>query len=218
MTNRNHVLTTGEYYHIYNRGNSKQNIFLDTQDYIIFQQLLYLMNMERRIALRDVTGSVYSYERTTPLVSIGAYCLMPNHVHILVKQIGNGGISKYTQKLFTAYAMYFNKKYIRSGGLFEGVFKSKHVTNDLYLQYLFAYIHLNPIKIHNVSWKEDIKRGKKVNPNHALLYPFSSILDYLDQERIESRILKKSDFPFSFKDSKEMMRNILSWFRHPNFT
>lgn len=214
MANRNHTLTTGEYYHVYNRGNSKQDIFLDEQDYLIFQGLLYLMNMGRRITLRESGSSSYSYPRDITIVSIGAYCLMPNHVHILIKQTIDGGISKYTQKLFTAYAMYFNKKYKRTGGLFEGVFKSKHVTNDTYLQYLYAYIHLNPLKIIDPSWKEHIQQGKKINQNFMFQYQFSSILDYLEQERPENNILNKSDFPFYFKDTREFTKNILSWFHH----
>src|SRR5665648_769365 len=117
MANRNHVLTTGEFYHIYNRGNSKQDIFLDEQDCIIFQELLYLMNMESRITLRDAGTNIFKYSRTTQLVSIGSYSIMPNHIHILVKQISNNGISKFMQKVSTGYAGYFNKKYKRTGGL-----------------------------------------------------------------------------------------------------
>lgn len=86
MANRPHSLLENEYYHIYNRGNSKQVIFLDQQDYLLFQHLLYLMNMEKRITSREIGEATYSYPRGEPLVSIGAYCLMPNHFHILVKQ------------------------------------------------------------------------------------------------------------------------------------
>ncbi len=72
---------------------------------------------------------------------------MPNHFHILFKQEKEQGITTFMQKLSTAYVMYYNKKYKRSGGLFEGKFKSKYAGEDRYLKYLFSYIHLNPLKI-----------------------------------------------------------------------
>lgn len=213
MANRNHVLTTGEFYHIYNRGNSKQDIFLDEQDFVIFQQLLYLMNMESRITLRDAGTNIFKHNRTKQLVSIGSYSLMPNHIHILVKQISNDGISKFMQKVSTGYAGYFNKKYKRTGGLFEGTFKSKHVFDDIYLKYLYTYIHLNPLKIVNPQWKEHIKIGKSVDYSFPLNYKFSSILDYSGVERGESEIIDKEDFPAYFVSSREFTDDLLSYFR-----
>ena len=213
MANRNHTLVTGEYYHIYNRGNSKQNIFLDTQDYVIFQQFLYLMNMEKRITSREVGQSAYSYERDETLVSIGAYCLMPNHIHILLKQEQENGTSKFMQKLSTAYAMYFNKKYTRTGGLFEGAFKSKWVNEDIYLKYLYSYIHLNPTKLQNPSWKEDIKIGKKIDTKYILKYTFSSVLDYIGVLRNENIILNKDAFPVYFSKKDYFLKDTMSWFK-----
>lgn len=213
MANRNHVLVTGEYYHIYNRGNSKQDIFLEPQDYIVFQQFLYLMNMEKRITSREIGISSYSYERDEPLVSIGAYCLMPNHIHILLKQEKENGISKFMQKLSTAYAMYFNRKYKRAGGLFEGAFKSKWAGEDTYLKYLYSYIHLNPLKLQNPFWKEDLKLGKSPNPKDVLEYPFSSASEYLHITRNENKILSKENFPSYFSERGDFLREITSWFK-----
>lgn len=212
MANRNHVLTTGEYYHIYSRGNSKQNIFLDEQDYLVFQQFLYLMNMESRITLREVGESPYRYERSAQLVSVGTYSLMPNHVHIVVKQIMDGGVSKFLQKVFTGYSMYFNKKYNRTGGLFEGTFKSKHVTDDVYLKYLYTYIHLNPLKIVDSNWKEKIKQGSNFDFSYALKYKFSSVLDYVGEEREENKILTRGDFPDYFVTPNDFTHDLLSYF------
>src|SRR3989338_5483185 len=90
---------------------------------------------------------------------------MPNHFHLLLKEIEMGGISQFMGKLSTAYSMYFNKKYERTGSLFEGRFKSSRIANDNYLHYLFAYIHLNPIKLIEPMWKEkginDFARAKE---------------------------------------------------------
>ena len=118
MSIRRVNFATGEYYHLYNRGNSKQKIFLDDEDYNHFVKLLYLCNSVRSITYRDVTKNVYDFDREETLVFIGAYCLMPNHFHILVKEKSEKGISKFMQKISTAYSMYFNNKYKRTGGLF----------------------------------------------------------------------------------------------------
>ena len=119
MSTRKHPFLDGEIYHLYNRGNNKNEIFHDKQDYEYFVRLLNSMNSEKRIISR-----VYKDSSAEILVSIGAYCFMPNHFHALVKQEKENGISRFMQKITTAYVMYYNKKYKRSGALFEGKFKS----------------------------------------------------------------------------------------------
>src|SRR3989344_4623952 len=127
MSLRRVAFVLGEYYHLYNRCNSKLNI-----------------NFRNVI---DVTKEVLVFERRETLVDIGAFCLMPNHFHLLLREKEDGNISLFMKKLLTAYVMYFNKKYERTGSLFEGKFKSEPVREDNYLKYLFSYIHLNPIKL-----------------------------------------------------------------------
>jgi len=124
MSTRKVNITNGEYYHIYNRGNSKQKIFHDNEDYFRFMSLLYACNSKNnfRIFTLAKEESPYDFERDKQIVSIGSFCLMPNHFHILLTQIEEKGISKYMQKLTTAYVMYYNKKYKRTGKLYEGVF------------------------------------------------------------------------------------------------
>ncbi len=212
MANRNHQFATGEYYHIYTRGNSKQDVFLDQQDYIIFQQLLYLMNMEKRTTLREVGQNPYSYSRDTRLVSVGVYCIMPNHVHILVKQTTEKGVSKFMQKVLTGYVMYFNKKYKRTGGLFEGTFKSKHAGEDSYLKHLYAYIHLNPLKLINPEWKNKIAQKASVDYASIFNYDFSSMSDYLGSQREQGGILNKEDFPHYFTSAKDFQSHVGSYF------
>ena len=213
MSIRTHSFSDGEYYHIYNRGNSRQIIFLDDKDYGVFQQFLYLMNMEKRITTREVGSSAYSYVREVQLVHIGAYCLMPNHFHILLTQKADNGISKFMQKVSTAYVMYFNKKYKRTGGLFEGKFKSKHIGTDTYLKYLYAYIHLNPAKLITPSWKEDLNNGTAFNLSEVLEYPYSSAAYYVGKEKIENLILEPSSFPNYFPERGFFLEEISTWFR-----
>ncbi|OGJ11058.1 hypothetical protein A2467_03325, partial [Candidatus Nomurabacteria bacterium RIFOXYC2_FULL_36_8] len=145
-------LVRGEYYHIYNRGVEKREIFLDKEDYFHFLKLLYICNSNKSITLRNISDN---FDRGETIVDIGAYCIMPNHFHVLCYEKIENGISTFMKKLSTAYAMYFNKKYIRTGILFQGRFKSEHANTDGYLKYLYAYIHLNPAKLKNPKWKED---------------------------------------------------------------
>ena len=127
--------------------------------------------------------------RQSPIVSIGAYCLMKNHYHILIQEIVEGGITKFMQKLGTGYAMYFNQKHDRIGNLFLKPFRSKHINTDAYLRKVTQYIHLNPCEMFEAGFKEG-----KVRNLHSLLkkleeYPFSSLQDYLGRKRPENEIL-----------------------------
>src|SRR3989344_1364619 len=94
----------GEYYHIYNRGNSKQKIFRNKEDYNRFIKLLYLANSSESYAISHLEKNIYKFDRVSCLVAIGAYCLMPNHFHILITELVDGGISKFMQKLSTGYS------------------------------------------------------------------------------------------------------------------
>ena len=142
---RRHTFNIGEYYHIYNRGNGKTIIFKDDYDYKRFMALLYLCNKTQAVDIRTHFREGRSFadlfefnNNNSQFVDIGAYCLMPNHFHIFLREKSDGGISKFMEKVSTGYSMYFNKKYKRSGGLFEGRFKSQHVDNNSYFNYLFS--------------------------------------------------------------------------------
>ena len=137
----------GGYYHIYNRGNAKQNIFLQEEDYIFY------LNRLRQI-------------KDKQKISLICYCLMPNHLHLLVRQDSDALISKFISLLHSYYVMYFNNKYDRAGHLFQDRFKHKTIDKDEYLLYLSSYIHLNPLIDGFTGKLED--------------YPWSSYPDYID--------------------------------------
>jgi len=199
----------GQYYHIYNRGVDKRIIFLDDNDYKRFILLLYLCNNRDSFKVRELFrtgktwGELFLINAGDKLVDIGAYCLMPNHFHILVHEKVEGGVSLFMQKLSTAYSMYFNEKYERKGSLFEGKFKSKHINNEPYFNWVFSYIHLNPVKLIDKEWKEkgisDIDSAKKFMDN----YTYSSYSDYFVADRAESSILNKESFPEHFTQSDD---------------
>jgi len=215
MSFRSTNLVQGEYYHIYNRGNSKQKIFHDKEDYFRFISLLYISNSSESFNLydlnRDTNFNIYEIERNNLLVDIGAFCLMPNHFHILITGKTEDGISKFMQKLSTAYSMYYNKKYKRTGGLFEGKFKSQHVSADKHLKYLFSYIHLNPIKLIQRDWKEKGIKNKKEAVDYLEEYPYSSYLDFIGEKRIQNKILNVKSFPGYFPSKTSFIKEILEW-------
>ena len=215
MSLRKVSFTKGEYYHIYNRGNSKQKIFHDEEDYLRFVSLLYISNTNENFNLYDLNRisnfNVYEFEIKNQIVGIGAYCLMPNHFHILITEIKEGGISKFMQKLSTAYVMYYNQKYVRTGGLFEGKFKSIHVEDDIQMKYLFSYIHLNPIKLIQKDWKKEGIKDNKKSLDYLLNYSYSSYQDFLKQKRIQGKILSINNFPKYFSKKSQFIKEILEW-------
>ncbi len=213
MSIRKVSFVSGEYYHIYNRGNSKQKIFHDKQDYERFIGLLYACNNQENFKIFNISKGqdLFSIDRGKMLVDIGAYVLIPNHFHILITQGDNGNISKFMQKISTAYVMYYNKKYKRTGGLFEGKFKSQHASNDRYLKYLFSYIHLNPVKLIDKDWKVNGIKNKNLSLSYLKNYKYSSFLDYLGIKRVQNKILNIQAFPEYFPNQESFIEEILEW-------
>jgi len=136
----------GAYYHVYNRGNNKKDIFLDEEDYIFYLKKAREYNKKYN-------------------VTIVFYCLMPNHIHLAIRQNTETPISKFVSSLHTSYSMYFNKKYSKTGHLFQGRFGCKIIDKDEYLLHLSSYIHLNPLSAGLVNKLED--------------YQWSSYPDYI---------------------------------------
>lgn len=218
MSIRKVKLVSGEYYHVYNRGNSKQKIFHDEEDYLRFIALLYACNQKCYLKVGNLTKgqTLYDIERGNPIVSIGAYCLMPNHFHILITQTDDENISNFMQKLSTSYSMYYNKKYKRTGSLFEGKFKSEHIDKDRYFKYLFSYVHLNPIKLIQKDWKEIGIKNKKKAIEYLNSYEYSSYLDFIGEKRIQNIILNIESFPKYFPNKKSFMKEIFEWLGYDN--
>lgn len=219
---RDSNLIEKEYYHLYNRGNGKNDIFLDNEDYDRFLKLLYICNSEKSFKFRDSIVEqkidAWDFERGEPLVEICAWVLMPNHFHILLTshrsdlwRNGINPITEFMRKLSTAYVMYFNKKYKRTGSLFEGKYKSKHVGEDNYFNYLFAYIHLNPVKLIQIDWKEKGIKNKDKAISFIKNFKYSSLQDFSNIYRKEIKIIKKDFFPDFFEYHN--MEEIFDWIK-----
>lgn len=182
-----------EWYHCYSRGVEKRKTFLTNGDYQRFLHLLYLSNSDvsvhRSNLLSKSSQEIFGTKRGKPLVAIGAYSLMPNHFHLQLKEIREGGISTFMQKLGTAYSMYFNIKNDHTGGIFVKPFRSKHIDNDEYLNYLTQYIHLNAAELFEPDWKEGSVKNLKVLEENLGQYQYSSFIDYTSSPRPERNIL-----------------------------
>ena len=209
----------GEYYHIYNRGVDKNKIFKDDHDKDHFTRLLFASNSTLAVRFSEIKHLPFDLIlKGEPLVSIVAYCLMDNHFHILIKEIKEGGISVFMAKLTTGYSMYFNKLHGRVGPLFQSRFKASHADNDAYLQYLFAYIHLNPVKIIEPEWKEKGIQNQRAVEEYLKKYRYSSYEDYVgdaNTSREEEMILDKEGFCEYFnstKDFKDYLADCLAYY------
>jgi len=213
------VFVPSEFYHLYNRGVEKRNIFLNEKDYDRFLSLLYLCNATEPVHLQH-RGSTFTeaaqVSRKDTLIDIASYCLMPNHFHLLVREKEEGNISRFMQKLATGYTMYFNTKRERSGSLFEGTFKARHVDDDRYLKYVIAYINLNPIKLIEPSWKETGIKDRKKAEKFLEHYRYSSYLDHLQQGRVEKCIINP-EVLLEYEDLHNFKESVTEWlsYNHP---
>lgn len=153
MSARRVVFGAQGFYHVYNRGHNKQTIFHDARD------------------CRRYLARLGEYLTKHP-VTLLAYCLMPNHIHLLLRQDGEEPIDRFIHRLHTAYTMYFNKKYEKVGAVFQGRFKAKLVDTEEYLLHVSRYIHINPVELIHAQ-------GRALSVELAA-YPWSSYGEYLE--------------------------------------
>ncbi len=153
---RKQPLVLNEYYHIYNRGVDKRDIFIDNTDIKRFiESILEFNQIDKVVSLANLRknkseiGAKSLSKDRKPLVAIVAYCLNPNHFHFVLKQLADGGISKFMLKIQSGYTSYFNVKNQRSGSLFQGTFKAHHIGNENYFNKMLGYVN-NNYEVHDI--------------------------------------------------------------------
>ena len=199
---RKTAIVPGEYFHIFNRGNNKQQIFFEKADWsrfmfmiLHFQSPLVFLHPIRHVThfIRYTTFGISAEEMNeiiaTRYVELVCFALMPNHFHLLVKELHENGTARYMQRILNAHTKYINAKKNVSGHLFQGPFKAVHVENNDQLLYLSTYIHRNPRELK--EW-----RGKE----H--LFPWSSYQDYTEKNRWRE-LLARGIISDQFKNPKE---------------
>ena len=167
MPSRNRVksYTPDTYYHAYNRGLNGRRIFSNDDDYRAF--LNYGKRYLSPAIITDPKGRPYA--KLHHQVNLLAYCLMPNHFHLLLYQTRPHGMDNLLQRWLTSYVPYFNKRHNRKGPLFQDIYKACDIDNEKYLWHISRYIHLNPLDIKK-EW-----RG----------FPYSSIDYYLGNRQAD---------------------------------
>ena len=207
-------------YHIYNRGVEKRDIFLDDKDYLRFIHDLFEFN-DRDSAFnvayhfnsksKEVKSQYLEKERKPRklLVEILLFTLMPNHFHLLLKQKQENGIVKFMQKLGTGYTNYFNKKYDRVGGLFQGRFKAVLINEEAHFIHIPFYFHTNPIDLiygssTSIDWRGQIEFLEN--------YRWSSFLDYIGKKNFPSVTSRKFLLEF-WGGEKEYRKETEKWLR-----
>ncbi|MEK7535818.1 MAG: transposase [Patescibacteria group bacterium] len=183
---RKELFGVGEYYHVYNRGVDGRNIVLDEKDADRFIEGLIEFNTITPI------GSIYenSFSKVrensrSNLVNIICYCLNPNHFHMILEEIVEGGISLFMSKQIGGYVKFLNNRHKRRGTLFEGRFKAKHIDNNDYLLHSSAYVNLND-KVHQLgnnkivrsSWKEYSEGLGNICVKKIILEQFTEGIEY----------------------------------------
>ncbi|MBI4093380.1 transposase [Candidatus Kaiserbacteria bacterium] len=196
-----------EWYHCYNRGVDKREIFGSEDDAKRFLMHLYLCNGSKPVALYDIEKpslpKAYAEDRGSALVDIGAFCLMPNHYHLLIREVSEGGITSFMRKLGTAYTMYFNLKYERVGHLFSGPFRARHIANERYFQYVIQYIHCNPAELYEPGWKSGKVKNLTVLEKKLVEYPFSSLVSF--ERKSTNPILSREIFEMTHREPLSRM-------------
>ncbi len=215
MPTRFDPLVSGEIYHIINRGVASMPIFIGVHYYEHFlETALYYLNKKTPLrysyfirlpttARREILDKLR--QQHDYLIELISYCLMPNHFHLLLKQITDNGISEFMRKFSESYSHYFNVKNKRLGPLFQGRFKSVRIESEQQLLHVSRYIHLNPYSSGIVKSVNDLKQ-----------YPYSSLPEYLNltgnsycQKDIISSYFRKpgayEDFVFSQADHQRSL-------------
>lgn len=183
MPYRKIPIITGEIYHVFNRSIARQPIFLNQRDYERILAVLYFYSFDRpKLRFSHYNRLSYNEQKAfledliknnTRLVDIIAFCFMPNHLHLLIKEIKGKGISTLMAKLQHSYAKYFNTKNKRTGSVFQAMFKIVRIETDEQLLHVTRYIHLNPLTSYILK---DI--------NQLENYPWSSYMDYFSIRKL----------------------------------
>lgn len=206
MPYRSEVIAPFEHYHIFNREVRKEDIFLEEKDYL--RMLFLILHLQSPIPFRNIGRFIDEYKKTGRFlkqheideiledreVELCAFSLMPNHFHLLVHELRENGISSYLQRTQLAYAKSFNKKYEKSGHLFQGPFKAVHIESNRQLAHVSAYIHLNARELPRWKNKED-------------QYPWSSYQDIVHKNRW-GELLKHDIYSGQFHNGKDYKKYV----------
>ena len=189
MPRKARQLQVGDIVHVMNRGIEKRTIFLKNQDYSRFVLALEFFNTKEEVNMWNLiarAGSVPARARLDKqrkknkqcIVDLLAFTLMPNHYHLIVREMINNGLALFMKKM-GGYSTYFNKQYNRVGPLFQSRYKTVIVNDDIQLANVFSYVHTNPIELWEPAWKEYKINDASRAMDRLECYRWSSYRDYI---------------------------------------
>ncbi len=202
MPFRKTVFASEQYYHIFNRGVASQPVFITRRDHERFLTTLSYyqfydppLRLSKLLQLSKETRESYlseMYAKKNKIVEVVAYCFMPNHFHLLLKQVREGGVSRFLRLSVNSYAKYFNTKNKRGGSLFQDMFKAVRIENDEQLIHVSRYVHINPLVSYLVTAKE------------LLNFPWSSLRTYVFGQ--EDKLVVPDIVLSNFKNGKDYLK------------
>ena len=215
-------LLNGEIYHIILRGVGDELIFRNLDDYYrgIFSLFEFndsnpvlIRNRRRdRIRAKKIGREQFSAARDL-LMEILAFCFMPNHIHLLMRQVKDNGTTQFMRKFGAGYAAYFNKKYSRKGHLFQGRFRAVHIKTNDQLKNAFVYVHTNGISLIEPNWKEKGVVSPKKVIKFLENYKWSSYPDYIGKKNFPS--VTERDYLLKAMGGKEGCREFVeNWIKY----
>jgi len=224
MPYRRQQFVNGAIYHIMVRGIDENLIFKDINDYYRGIFSIYEFNTTKAITIqkrrevrrrlkKEGRDRVSTADERDKIVEVLAFCLMPNHVHLLIKQLREGGITKFMRKFGAGYGGYFNRKYNRKGYVFQNRFSAVRIGNDNQLKTVFVYIHTNPTALLEPKWKETgIKNPGKVI-KFLESYKWSSYLDYIGRKNFPS-VTNREFILKIMNNARECKKFVDAWIRY----
>ena len=230
MPSKKVPLVNDEIYHIFNRAIEGKDIFQNDSDRFRFVFSLYEMNDERAVEMRDrierrrtcggsTSAGLINLEREK-LVEILVFTLMPNHYHLIARQLVDNGISSFMKKLSNGYTGYFNEKYDRKGrgSLFQGRFKAVHIATDEQFLNLVCYIFTNPLELLDKKWKEkgveDFEKARNFLENK---YKWSSYLDCINKKNFPS-VTRREFLIEAFEGPEKLKESVRNWILYKSET
>jgi len=228
MPYRKQQFVNGEIYHIVLRGIDDNLIFKDINDYYRGIFSIYEFNNSKPVSIKERRkiranikkiqaargpSSGAEVDERDKLVEILAFCFMPNHAHLLVRQLKDEGITKFMSKVGTGYGGYFNRKYNRKGYVFQNRFLAVHIEDDNQLKTVFVYIHTNSISLIEPKWKEIGIKNPEETIKFLENYKWSSYPDYISKKNFPS--VTDRDFLLKIMNDEQGCREFVEyWIRY----
>jgi putative transposase len=228
MPYRKEKFANEEIYHVVIRSIDDNLLFKDVDDHYRGIFSIYEFNTVKPVVIRERRQArlrikeilkqapekgISANDSRDKLVEILAFCFMPNHIHLLLKQTKDNGITHFMRKLGAGYGGYFNRKYSRKGHVFQNRFNAVHIRTENQLRTVLIYIHTNPISLIEPGWKmgkiKNLKRAKEFLNN----YKWSSNRDYLGINNFPS-VTEREFLSEIIGGAKNYQDTIVDWIKH----